>query len=223
MDHPCYKCGQSVEDGKPFCAQCGAPQIRVEVPEPAPEAVPAGESAVPVWDGERGTFFPGIAVRSVPGQLTQTMRSCILAAGVAFGITLLGFNPFAASLGAGFLAVVFSRRRNPGTATGAAAGAKLGALTGLVFFGASTMLQMLALAVLHKGPEIRSEMIETFQKAAARYPGPELQPMLDFVKSPDGFAFMMVASLVVGGLAFVVLGGVGGALGATILRRSGRP
>ena len=188
----------------------------------APPAASGGQSAVPVWDGEAGTVLPGIAVRSVPGQLTQTMRSCVLAAALAFGVTLLGFYPFIAAFGAGFLAVVFFRRRNPGIAIRNAAGAKLGAVTGLIFFGASTLLQMLALAVLHKGPEIRSEMIDTFQKAAARYPGPELQPMLDFVKSPDGFAFMMVASLVVGGVAFVVLGGVGGALGATILRRSNR-
>ena len=33
MDHSCYKCGHSVEDGKPFCGQCGAPQIRVPMPE----------------------------------------------------------------------------------------------------------------------------------------------------------------------------------------------
>ncbi len=178
---------------------------------------------MPVWDAEARTISPGIPARSVPGQLTQTMRSCVLAAALAFGITLLGFYPFIAAFGAGFLAVIFFRRRNPGIAIRRAAGAKLGAVTGAIFFGASTLLQMLALAVLHKGPEIRSEMIETFQKAAARYPGPELQPMLDFVKSPDGFAFMMVASLVVGGVAFVVLGGAGGALGATLLRRGDRP
>src|ERR1700737_1034985 len=35
MDHPCHKCGHSIEDGKAFCAQCGAPQIRVAVAEPS--------------------------------------------------------------------------------------------------------------------------------------------------------------------------------------------
>jgi len=222
MDHPCYKCGQNVEDGRPFCAHCGGPQIRVIVAEAAPVAAPDGSSNLPVWDGSAGTVLPGIPARPLPGPLTQTMRSCGLAAALAFGVTLLGFYPFIAALGAGFLAVVFFRRRNPGVAIRNAAGAKLGAVTGLIFFGASTLLQMLALAVLHKGPEIRSEMIDTFQRAAARYPGPELQPMLDFVKSPDGFAFMMVASLIVGCVAFVVLGGVGGALGATLMRRMDR-
>ena len=55
------------------------------------------------------------------------------------------------------------------------------------------------------------------------YPGPELQPVLDFVKSPGGFTFMMVASLFVGFVAFTILGGVGGALGASLLRRRDRP
>jgi hypothetical protein len=222
MEHPCHKCGQNVEDGKPFCAHCGGPQIRVIVAEAAPVASAGGQSAVPAWDGDAGTVLPGIPLRSVPGPLTQTMRSCVLAAALAFGVTLLGFYPFVAAFGAGFLAVVFFRRHNPGIAIRSAAGVKLGAVAGLMFFGASTLLQMLALAVLHKGPEIRSEMIDTFQKAAARYPGPELQPILDFVKSPDGFAFMMVASLIVGCVAFVVLGGLGGALGARLMRRGDR-
>ncbi|MGO9167279.1 MAG: hypothetical protein ACLP56_10430, partial [Candidatus Sulfotelmatobacter sp.] len=152
-----------------------------------------------------------------------TMRSCVLAAAVAVGLTLLGLNPFVAALGTGFLAVVFSRRRGPGSAIRAAAGARLGALSGLLFFAVSTFLQTLAVVVLHKGAEIRSEMINTFQQAAARYPGPELQPVLDFVKSPGGFAFMMVASLIAGGVAFVVLGSAGGALGAALLGRSDRP
>jgi len=223
MDHPCHKCGHIVEDGKPFCLQCGAPQIRVAMPEASSQPVSAGDGAMPVLDPEVGAVFPGIQSGALPVPVAHTLRSCVLAAAVAVGLTLLGLNPFVAALGTGFLAVVFSRRHSPGTAIRATAGARLGALSGLIFFGISTILQILALAVLHKGAEIRSEMIDAFQKAVARYPGPELQPVLDFVKSPNGFAFMMVASLIVGCVAFVVLGGVGGALGATLLRRSDRP
>ena len=36
MEQPCYKCGQTVEEGIPFCPHCSAPQIRVVVAEPAP-------------------------------------------------------------------------------------------------------------------------------------------------------------------------------------------
>ena len=222
MDHPCYKCGHSVEDGKPFCAQCGAPQIRVAMPEPA-QTVPAVEEVVPVSDREVGAFLPPISAVSLPVRWPHTMRSCVLAASVGVGLTVLGLRPFAGALITGFLAVAFSRQRGAGTVIRAAAGARLGALSGLVFFGGSTILQLLAVVVLHKGAEIRSQMIDTFQQAAARYPGPELQPVLDFVKSPGGFTFMMVASLFVGFMAFTILGGVGGALGASLLRRRDRP
>ena len=45
MDHPCYKCGHLVEDGKPFCAQCGAPQIRVAMPEALTQAASGNVSS----------------------------------------------------------------------------------------------------------------------------------------------------------------------------------
>jgi hypothetical protein len=135
-------------------------------------------------------------------------------------LMFLGLNPFVAALGAGFLAVALSRGR--GTDIRAGAGARLGALGGVLLFGMSTILETLAVSVLHKGAELRSEMIEKFQQAATRYPGPGVQPVLEFVKSPDGFAFIMVASLIFGFLAFIVLGGLGGALGAAFLGRRGR-
>ncbi len=102
-------------------------------------------------------------------------------------------------------------------------GAKLGALSGLLFFGVSTILETLALAVLHKGPEVRSAMLDKVQQAAARYPSSEVQPFLDFVKSPDGFVIMMVASVIFGLVAFIVLGSCGGALGAALLGRRDPP
>src|SRR5271154_523299 len=31
VEHPCQQCGTSVEDGRPFCPQCRAPQIHVQI------------------------------------------------------------------------------------------------------------------------------------------------------------------------------------------------
>src|SRR4029077_18429785 len=31
VEHPCQKCGTTVEHGRPFCPQCRAPQIHVQV------------------------------------------------------------------------------------------------------------------------------------------------------------------------------------------------
>jgi len=223
MDHPCHKCGHSVEDGKPFCGQCGAPQIRVALPELSEASAPAvdgeGRALVP----EVVSNFPGVPPSPLPVSWTHGLQPCALAAGVAIGLTLLGLNPFVGALGAGFLAVAFSRRRGAGTQIRGGTGARLGALSGLLFFGMSTALESLAVAVLHQGAEVRKAMLDKVQQAAARYPGPEVQPFLDFVKSPDGFAIMMVASVIFGLVAFIVLGTCGGALGATFLGRRDRP
>src|SRR5208337_2240280 len=34
VEHPCQQCGTTVEDGRPFCPQCRAPQIHVQVAVP---------------------------------------------------------------------------------------------------------------------------------------------------------------------------------------------
>jgi zinc-ribbon domain len=224
MDHPCHKCGNSIEDGKPFCSQCGAPQIRVAVPEVLTEATPEGDGSMRALDRDAGPNASVIPVGSLPlvGE-SHALRPCALAAVVAIGLTALGLNPFVAALGAGFLAVAFYRRGGPGISVRSGSGAKLGAVSGILFFAMSTILELLAVALLHKGAEIRSQMLDKVQQAAARYPGPEVQPFLDFVKTPDGFAIMMVASVIFGLLAFVVLGSCGGALGAALLGRRDRP
>jgi hypothetical protein len=222
MDHPCHKCSHIVEDGKPFCSQCGAPQIRVAIPGP-PEPIAAGDRALPVLAHEAEAGFPGVSISSLPARWSYALRPCALAAAIAVVLMFLGLNPFVAALGTGFLAATFSQRRNPGSAIRPAAAARLGAFSGLLLFGMSTVLETLVVVVLHKGPEIRTELMDKVQQAAARYPGPQVEPFLEFVKSPGGFAFMMVASLVFGLVAFLILGGLGGAVSAAFGRRRDRP
>jgi hypothetical protein len=218
MDHSCYKCGLSVEDGKPFCAQCGAPQIRVAVSEPTvPQDIPTE-----ALDPEIPAVFSGTSIPVLPSNWSRIARPSALAAAVAAFLMALGLHPFVAALGAGFLAVSFSRGRGP-SISGSAAGMRLGALSGIFLFFASAILETLAVTVLHKGPEIRSAMMEKVQQAAARYPGPDVQPFEDFVKSPGGFEIMLAASLIFGFLAFIVLGGIGGAVGSALLGRRNRP
>jgi zinc ribbon protein len=222
MDHHCHKCGYSIEDGKPFCSQCGAPQIRVATPGP-PEPIAAGDGPLMALVHETEPDFPGVSISSLPAGWSYALRPCALAAAIAVLLMFLGLNPFVAAFGTGFLAVTFSQRRNSGAPLRPAAAARLGAFSGLLLFGMSTILETFVVVVLHKGPEIRSEMMDKVQQAAARYPGPQVEPFLEFVKSPGGFAFMMVASLVFGLVAFLILGGLGGAVSAAFGRRRDRP
>jgi len=223
MDHSCDKCGHSIEDGKAFCPQCGAPQIRVAIPEAEAEPMHAGAGAVPALEVQMAPDFSTSPIAALPVSPAYPIQPCALAAAVALGLTLLGLNPFVAAFVSGFLAVAFFRRRRPGAVIRSGAGAKLGAVSGFLFFGVSTILETSAVVILHKGAEIRGAMLDKVQQAAARYPGQDVQPFLDFVKSPNGFAIMMVASVIFGFLAFIVLSGCGGALGAAFLGRHDRP
>jgi hypothetical protein len=222
MDHSCYKCGQTIEEGKPFCPHCGAPQIRVAIPEAALQPAHGGEPAAPALGRELSLEASGTPEASSLARWHQA-QPAVLAAGVALLLMLLHLNPFVAALGTGFLAVVFARRRAAGAGIRTAVGARLGALSGLLFFGMLTFLETLAVAVLHKSGEVRGQLIDKIQQAAARYPGPEVQPFLDFARSPSGLAFMLGASLVFGFLAFIALGAIGGALGASFLGRRDPP
>lgn len=219
MDHSCHKCGHSIEDGRPFCSQCSAPQIRVMIPE-IPEPILRGS---PIPDGEGESVLPGIPAASLHEGWSHDLKPCALAAAIAVILTFLGLNPFVAALGSGLLAITFSRRHSPGMAIRPAAGARLGAVAGLLLFGMSAIFETVGVVVLHKGAELRGQMMEKIQQAAARYPGPEVQPFLDFAKSPEGFAFLMVASVAFGLVAFVLLGSLGGTLGTAFLGRRNRP
>lgn len=220
MDNPCYKCGHVVEEGKVFCPQCGAPQIRVILPE-APQPALAGEGAALQGHAERVHVLAGDSASSLPAGF-HDVKFCALAAGIAIALTLVGLNPFVAALAAGWLAVTFTRR-TLGSALKPATGARLGAITGLLIFGVSTVFETLAVVLLHKGAELRSQMLDKVHQVAQRYPGPEVQPFIDFVKTPEGFAFVMVGSVIFGLVAFIVLGAIGGWMGAWFLGRSQRP
>jgi hypothetical protein len=216
MEHACYKCRQMIEEGTPFCAHCGAPQIRVTIAAP-PAATPATNDALSVPDHVGASATSGISAISLPVPWSHAVQPCALAAAVAIMLTLLGLNPFVTMLGSGVLAVAFNRYRNPLTPMRAGAGARLGALSGLIGFAISAVLSALFIVVFHKGPEIRDFMVKNLQQNAARYPGPEYQAALDLVRSPAGLALVMVFSLIFGFVVFVVLSSLGGALAGAFL------
>jgi hypothetical protein len=131
--------------------------------------------------------------------------------------------PLLAASGAGFLAVLFYRRRNPNTLVKAGEGARLGALSGLLCFAMSAILETLTLALSHKGSLVRDKMLEAIQQAGVRTSDPQTQVMIDYFKSPVGLAIMTVFVLLFAFLALVILGSLGGALGGAALGRKDRP
>jgi hypothetical protein len=222
MDHSCYKCAQSVEDGVPFCAHCRAPQIRVIIPDAPPVAVgPVDETFAksnPILPGS-----PNAPLAYLPMRWITTLQPCVLAALISVLLIALGLNPFVAMLGAGILAVLFSRRRSPEIVIKAGTGARLGAISGLFCFGMSAILEAFVVAVFHKGPEVRTAMLQVIQQAATKTNDPQVTAALEYFKTPQGLAVMLLFALVSAFFASIILGSIGGALGGAFVSRRNRP
>jgi uncharacterized membrane protein YphA (DoxX/SURF4 family) len=222
MEHPCHKCRQPVEDGVAFCQQCGAPQIRVAMPEAA--ALPADLAEGSGLSGPDGLRIPQATAESASAILwPRAVPACAFAALIAAAVMALGLMaPFLAVAGAGFLAVVFYRRRNPGAAVGTGAGARLGAMSGLLCFAMFSIVEAAGAALFHTGPQVRQKMLEAIQQAGSRTSDPQAQAMLDYFKGPTGFPIMLVMAAIFAFLAFLVLSSLGGALGGAALGRRSR-
>lgn len=219
MDNPCYKCGQAVEEGTAFCPHCSAPQIRVVMAEPAqaPADLPnvsinsQGEAALPASQTE--------PVLALPMQWSGALKPCALAALVASLLMVLGLYPFVAMLVVGFLAVLFFRQSVPGTAIKTSAAAGIGAIGGLLWFAVSSVLEMSLTIFLHKGPELRTEIISRLDQAASQTTDPQVLAMFDRVKSPGGLEIMIACAFLFALIAAVVLASAGGMLAGVILGR----
>jgi hypothetical protein len=223
MDHPCYKCGHPVEDGKPFCAQCGAPQIRVAMPEVLPATTSVSGIDVPV-------FPEAASISQAPsGGFSATiawpiaLRTCAIAALIAALLMTLGLMvPLLAALGASFLAVNLYHRSNPAWLVNARSGSRIGAVCGMLFFLIGAVLETLAVAITHSGSQVREKMIEALQTAASRSNDPQVQAAFDQLKTPEGIALMLVLGMMVLFVVSIAAGGLAGALtGAFIGRRKG--
>jgi hypothetical protein len=232
MEHPCHQCGRSVEEGKPFCAQCGAPQIRVILPEPMVPAVAANIPAnVPANDLPAFSLDPPV-VRpplNVSGLSTavdwpHALRTSAIAALISALVMSLGLMvPLLAALGAGFLSVSLYRRRSSPWAVTARSGAQIGALCGLLFFGIASVFETIAIAVFHTGGQLRQKMLEALQQAAARSSDPQVQAAFDRLKTPEGLAVMLVLGLIVLFVISIVASSLAGALTGAVFGRRNRP
>src|SRR6202035_249198 len=166
MEQSCYKCRQAVEEGTAFCPHCSAPQIRVVIADPAAPLAYAAAGA----ESQDSTALPAsqiVPVLALPMQWSQALKPCALAALVASLLMSMGLNPFVAMFSVGFLAVVFYRQGRREITIKIGTGAGLGALGGLLWFAMSSILEALIVIFLHKGPDLRNELVIRIQQAAS--------------------------------------------------------
>lgn len=214
MEHPCYKCGQVLEEGRPFCPHCGAPQIRVLIAEPAAGEIADGaalQASLPATET--------VPVLAVPVQWSQAFRASGLAALIAFIIVL--FSTVVGLLAAGFLAVTFYRQHKPGVTLRSAEAAKLGALAGVLCSCILSFAFAGAAMVPGAKAKMQDSFIESIQKVAAWLPAnpSDTQASIDQLKTPRGFATAVIELCIGTFVLSIVLASLGGVLGSAILRR----
>jgi len=123
----------------------------------------------------------------------------------------------------GSLSVVFYRRRNPVANITPGMGSRLGMASGVLGGCIFAVLLSAGTVLLHAWDQIRQKVIELVEQAAARNPDPQTQQAMEFFKTEQGIALLVTSALVGTLVAFVIFSGLGGALGAALLRRKERP
>jgi hypothetical protein len=214
VEHPCYQCGAAVEDGVAFCRHCNAPQIRVPL-----AAAPAETSVIPqALDNQLSLGGGDQQIRGLAWP--QALRSAAQAGFIAAIVMAIPLGAFflVGMLAAGFLAVLFYRRRVSDVNPTSGLGVRLGALSGLFGFGIFGAFSALETAVFHSGGELRSALMQAIEQAASRTTDPQAQQMLQYLRTPQGLEVVMILGLIVMFFLFVILSSLGGVLGAVTLR-----
>jgi hypothetical protein len=214
VEHPCYRCATAVEDGVAFCPQCSAPQIRVgggtttetmtvsDTPRSDPSSSRSVLPAAPIY---------------WPQALSSAARAGVIAA--ILMIIPLGASVGLGMLAAGFLSVLFYRRRVPNANPGPGTGARLGAVSGalaFVFFGLLT-------ALFRAGSEFRSALGQAVEQAAARNSDPQARQLFEYLKTPQGLDLVLIMGVIMMLIVFLMVSSLGGAIGAAMLHRKDRP
>ena len=222
MEHPCHKCGAGVEDGTPFCKQCGAPQIRVPGVETEAPAVPEPTAPTLTESAPELINLPSLVLperRSSGVQWAHALPGAAL--GGAFSL-LAAIVPYAmfgpAFLAGGAVAVILYRRhlkdRVPSTGAGARIGAASGGF-GFLFFSIPAIATL-----VYRPNELRQGMLDNLAQYVGRgYDPQKIQQVQDLLKSPQGLNFFVAFVLFILFLMFVVGSSIGGALCAAWARK----
>ena len=200
-----------------FCPQCNAPQIRVAMAENlAPAPVGPGEAALPL-----PPYFTSPLANRI--EWSQALPATALAGLIAAVLMMTPLRAFGLGMAVGgSLSVVFYRRRNPVANITPGMGARLGMASGALGGCIFTILLSGFIFIFGFWDQVREKVIEVIEQTAARNPDPQAQQAIEFFKTQQGMALLVTASLALILMAFVIFSGLGGALGAALLRRRER-
>jgi hypothetical protein len=159
--------------------------------------------------------------RSSPGlQRAPAGRATFLGGLLEAVLAMVGLWYIAIPLGA-FLSVAFYRRRIGNSELTPALGARLGLISGAIGFVIFAVAGSLQLLFSNSGAGLREEVMKQLEQLAAQYPG-QGQQALDYLKSAQGWGFIVALSTIFTLIMFLVLSTVSGAVGGAVLARRDR-
>jgi hypothetical protein len=209
----CHRCQSPVEDGSPFCAQCGAPQLTVELPDPDALGTSPALDGSTEGPGDRGW---ATAV-SIAGKL-----------GVPAGVlgSLLSFGSLWVLAGSLYATVLYRRqvRTRLTRRVGARMGSVLGLFAAVVATAADATKLLFSRYALHHGSQIDGELHGLIQSGVDRVlannpdAARQIPWFFHFWLSPDGQAALLVSSALFSAGFMIAFATLGGALGARFLR-----
>jgi hypothetical protein len=219
VEHTCDQCHSAVQDDAAFCANCGAPQIRFSGREAAPPPVTLKDPPIPQTQIPAEAHY--ISPATTRSHSNVFIRSALYAAilGAILSLVPIGAAFVLALPIAGFLSILFYRRRTLVEEPSPAIGFRLGSLTGFFTFLIFLVLTSVQILAFHAQNELRDTMLQAIRQAQARNPEPQARQMLEYFMTPQGLVFMMVFGFIFLAIVFVLLAGLGGTVSASLLRR----
>ncbi|MGB9199402.1 MAG: hypothetical protein WCB53_20935 [Terriglobales bacterium] len=199
-------------DGRPFCPECRAPQIHVQMADGS-----LGESVPVAADGMETPDIAGVRaadfhVHQLQGGISN-QRAAVKAALWAGALgSFIGMIPVLGIVLTGMLAVYLYRRETR-VSPPPAMGARLGAAAGIVLFAINALF-IIPIIVMHAQQECIDALVQLCQKFGIDTASPQFQASIGELFTPAGLAKSFIVAL--------VLTAVGGALCALVMRRPPR-
>jgi hypothetical protein len=212
-----------VQDGRPFCPQCRAPQIHVQVASAETE-IAAGATHFAAESSTRFTQTGNSDLLNICGRDTKREsaidRSAAIRAAVKAGMlgVFIGMIPLLGILLTGALAVYLYRREN-GSTLPAALASRLGGAAGVVAFAINAVLITIQIFIFHAQQKYSDDIMAIAQRFGGKLTDPDLQASIHNLFTPAGLA----VTLFFGMILSVVLASVGGALASLFLRPGNPP
>lgn len=176
----------------------------------------------------RGDFHSSLPLppKAPTGVRLSSARKAALWAGLIAGVgAAVPYAPFIilSMIAAGGMCIAFYMRSEPHAEIRPSTGLKMGALAGLFGFLMYGVVASLSMLSAQTRSAFRTDMANAIKEAAARGSDPRAADMVrqlgDQLNTPGGLATMFILMLVFLLIFFVLLSGIGGAVGASLFGR----